>query len=145
MAAPYNDLENKLEAALKAQAETVSLVNRGQAAVHAGVEGDEVVLPRIVVEALAGPEAVLDTGVFEMTCRVRVYSSARDTLATHRSRLAYVRDAFMQDDLDALLSAAGTDFTCLNIQEREMLETEKVDEHWVGGLQFVAVCCGSDV
>jgi hypothetical protein len=145
MAAPYNDLDGKFEEAMKLQAETVSLVNRGNALVRTGAGADDLALPRIVVESTQGEEIVVDTGNFEMTGRVMVYSDARAGLDAHRDRLAYVRDAFMQDDLPDLLSALVSDFHCLGVHERQFLETERAEDHLVGGFQFKAVCCASDL
>lgn len=147
MAAPYNDLASKLEAAMKAQAETVSLANRGQAPVHTAVAADTLALPRIICRAEQGAEALLDSGNFEMEAAVDIYSDARGdgSLTAHRSRVAYVFDAFMQDTLADILTAALADFTCIGVFGREMGLTEKEDDHWVTPFRFRAVCCGSDL
>lgn len=132
---------------MKTRAETVTAANRGSASVHTGAAADSIALPRIVVEAESGPEAVQDTGIFDMEASVAVYSGANETdaLTTHRSRSAYVVDAFMQDNLADLLTADLADFHCLGIKNRAMPQTEREDDHWITRLRFTAVCCGSDL
>lgn len=132
---------------MKARAETVSAANRGNANVHAGLDDDALALPWIVVEAQEGPETVQETGIFDMDAIVEVYSSANGTDAqtNHRSRVAYVMDAFMQDDLHTLLTDHLADFTCFGIKNRSTPRTEREDDHWITRLAFTAVCCGSDV
>lgn len=150
MAAPYCDLQAKTEAALKAVAETVSLANRGQAAVHTGLGTDQLALPYVVCSAQPAEEFPAFSGNYNMECEVVVFSAAdpkgtATTLAAHRSRTAYVLDVFHSGTLASDLSAAVTDFTCFGVVERGLLGEEHEERHFTTGMRLRLYCAPSDL
>jgi hypothetical protein len=152
MAAPYNDLLSKLEAALKSLVDALALTGtRGSTAnvavgVLTGLDDDAVSLPKIVCHAEDTTEEVVrHTGNFRVRCHLHIYShSADETLAVHRNRVARVIDAIHMDNIAAQLSAAVADFYVF-------------DAHFMGpsadpegnafhtDLEFTVVCCASDL
>jgi len=153
MAAPFNDLESKLEAAMLALVNTLTLtVGADEEALtkNTGLDDDAFGVPNVICYAEVGSEYVKDSGNFVCQCRVTVTSHPSDTtLANHRARVATVRDAFMDDGLAATLSANGTDFHCLTIERRSGMRHEIAsrDDGKVmkSTMEFEAVCCGSDI
>ena len=140
----YHDLANKLEAAAKQylEAET-TLTQRGQAAVHAGVDSDDLALPRVVVEAQDGDEFPLDSGNYTLGLSVSVMSSADGTapLDDHRARSANVFDAFANGTLAVDLTANGTDFHAFGVHSRRYGRTERDDRHWTSQFSCEVYCC----
>lgn len=152
MAAPFNDLLSKVEAAYKSVIDALALTGkRGSedgvaVTVLTGLDDETAELPKVICAAQDTAEEVhYNTGILRLTVQIHVIShSADESLAIHRARLAAVADAVMTDDRAAVLSAAVDDFHCYDV-------------HWLGlsadpdGNSFhtiaelSAVCCGADV
>lgn len=155
MAAPYNDLESKLEAAMKAVFEAAAVVapsdNEEGLIIATGLSFDDIGVPNVVFSCESvGEEAVKGTGIFYCRGSVSVASHAKDaTLAGHRDRVAKARDIFLDSAIAATLSAALSDFHCYDVRKHEMRrdieQREKVGAVVRNTLSFEAVCCGSDI
>lgn len=152
MAAPYNDLLSKLEAALASVITPLALTGtRGSTAgiavaVLTGLDDDTATLPRVVCLAKdSTEEAVRDSGIFKVACSVHVFTHSSDeTLAVHRERVASVGDAIMTDDRAAVLSAAVDDFHCYDLQMGGV-SAEPDENCFHTAFDFTAVCMASDV
>ena len=151
MAAPYNDILSKLEAALASVVSALALTGTLGAdsvsvSVVTGLLDSTTTLPRVVCSAKDSTEEVVrDSGLFKVSCSVHIYTHTGDeTLAVHRERVATVSDALMTDDRAAVLSAAVDDFHCYDLQ---MLGTSaEPDENCLHtAIEFVAVCQCADV
>jgi len=141
---PDSDLTSKAEAALKSVADGLSLTN---VTVNTGQDDDTVGLPNVILTVeQSGEEVPLHTGNFVLTARITVNSdSAADTaLATHRTRVATVHDAFMSDTIGASLSAAVTGFYAYEPWARRTgkITKEKALCDWLE-LDFLA--CAADL
>lgn len=143
MGAPYNDLFSKLEAAMKSVVDALGLDG---VTVNTGMDDDELTVPYVVCNAdSAGEEVVKDTGLMEVSARVIVASEAdAHDMTTHRSRVATVFDAFMDDAIAATLSSAVADFHCMDINIAGMDSDAEGRKHR-NILMIDAVCCGSDL
>lgn len=151
MAAPYNDLLGKLEAALAAVVSALTLNGtRGtetvSVAVRTGMDDDSASLPRITCHAIeSGEEAVKDSGNDRVRALVHVHSHSGDeTLAIHRERVATVLDAIRMDDIAAQLSSAVSDFYCFDVQFVGP-QHDVADNTFHTALEFSVVCCPSDL
>lgn len=147
MAAPYSDLQSKTEAALKAEVEQVSLSNRGNATVHLGLNcHEELGNPRIECHAEQGEEDPPESGNYWMDCTIAVFSSATESLDTHRTRCKYVFDQFAKDwaTVTVALTANVTDFTAQALKERQMSPQRKEDRTVITELRFRLLCCPQD-
>lgn len=148
MAAPYLDLEFKLEAALASVIESnVSLANRGNAPVVTGFYAGELTLPVVVVSV---PEGVGSDRVFaNCACKavIEVHTSADDSgaLAAHRSRTAYVRDYIADDGLGAALSAAATDFHVIGIETGIRIRSRVEGRTFVSDIEITIYCAAIDL
>jgi hypothetical protein len=149
MAAPFHSLQQKLEEALKSVADAVPIVDRGQAQVFAGVNNDDLPLPRIVVMAEQAEEFPVFSGNHNCQCSVMVLSTAdpkTDTVVlAHRQRTAFVFDAFFSGTLAVDLSSAVSDFTCLGVYGHQVSTPQTDDRHWTATLQFTAYVAPSDL
>lgn len=139
-------LSQKTEGAMKAQAETVSLANRGNAAVYPGLDGVELPANRIEVSAKQGREDESGTGNYWMECEVRVYSlsTTAGSEAAHDAKSENVVAVFNIDSLEEELSALVSGFCCMGILDREIIEREKQDRSFMSGYRFRALCAPSD-
>ena len=148
MAAPYNDILSKLEAAMKTVLDALALTGtRGTdtaavVSILTGLDDDAALLPRVTVHAIeTQSEEVRDSGIFNVKVQVHIHShSADETLATHRTRVATVIDAIMQTDRADVLSAAVTDFHCYDLQDLGP-GAEPTGRAFHTIREFNAVCC----
>jgi hypothetical protein len=151
MAAPYNDLLSKLEAALASLVSALSLTGtRGTESVsltvNTGLDDDAAALPRATCHADdTTEEAVQDTGNFRIRAFVHVHTHSGDeSLAVHRTRVATIQDAIMQDDIAAQLSAAVADFYCFEARFVGP-QADPDGDAFHTALELSVVCCASDL
>lgn len=151
MAAPYNDILSKLEAALASVVSALTLSGtRGtetvSVAVRTGLDDDAAVLPRVTCQAEESSEEVVkDTGNDRVRCMVHVHTHSGDeSLATHRERVATVCDALRMDDIAAQLSASVADFYCFDVQFIGP-QHDPAGNTFHTALEFSAVCCPCDL
>ncbi len=152
MAAPYFDLNSKLEAALASVISALALTGtRGTetgvaVAVLTGLDDDTATLPRVVcVAGDTTEEVVRDSGLYRVTCAVHVFShSADESLAVHRARVAAVGDALLTDDRADVVSAAVADFHCYELKS-EGQSQDKDEQCFHTTFELTAVCQPSDV
>ncbi|MBT7910664.1 MAG: hypothetical protein HN607_09035 [Verrucomicrobia bacterium] len=74
---------------------------------------------------------------------VAIYTQAEtNTLATHRARVAEVRDVFMSDCIVASITDDSTEtLTCLAVQNYSF--AQRVDDgYFIGEISFDAICYG---
>lgn len=140
-----SDLTSKAEAALMSVTTGLSL--GATIDVRTGMDDDVLEKGANVVHSVedTGEEVPMDTGNFICVGRVTVNSNANDyTLAQHRTRVATVFDAFMDDALAATLSAAVTGFYCLAIYGRQKGKIVK-EQAFCDWLELRFLACPSDL
>lgn len=158
MSAPWNDLESKVEAAMLAVVNGLTLSGDSdeEALVkNTGLDDEAFGVPNVICSCPSvEDETVRGTGIFRARAAVTVTSNFNDaTLTTHRARVATVRDAFMQTDIAATLSAALADFHCYEarvLAMRSSVGFRDQGETNFGAvtknvLELEMVCCGSDI
>ena len=111
MAAPYSDTASKLEAAMKAVVDALTLLDSADAAVpcFTSLDDDANQTPCVTGRADGSGEEIFHTGNDKFTLSIKVWSRVGgdkgETLAQPRARVAKVFDAFKGDDLAATLTA----------------------------------------
>lgn len=141
----YNDLQSKIEAAVKSLVDALALSG---VTVTTGADDDAIALPivRCVCDELSEATGLPRVGLFSGTVRVAVKSNAHDTtLAAHRARVAAVFDAISIDTLAADLSSAVADFTCIFAGAQFQGMSIADAESWENTIGFDGVFCASDV
>lgn len=152
MAAPYNDLLSKLEAAEKTIIDALALTGtRGSTAdvaltVNTGLDDDEQLAPRAICQAEdTTEEAVRDSGIFRIKSRIRIYSHSSDeSLAVHRARVGAIADAFQNDTIAQTLSDAIEDFHVYEVQFMG-LSADPEGNSLHTDIEMIVVCCASDL
>lgn len=144
----YNDVDGKLEAALENLVTTQKAVtgsNIASVAVHTGLSATDVDEDLIVCFAESARETFTATGTWTVSCSVLVYTSAdTNSLATHRARVAEVRDVFMNDCNDETINSDTTEELTI-IAFQGFAFSQRVEErHFVGDISFDVVCYGSE-
>ena len=134
----YSDLRNKVESAVSAL--VAAAVG---ATVYTASSAEELVLPRVVVEANDFTEANAETGNYYANVSVAVASSADDsTLAEHDALVAAAFDVVLTDTLPASLSAVA------GLHVHGIVSTEikaaREDRHWVDTVTVRLMCCADD-
>lgn len=114
-------LKAKLEQALAVVAATAS----SPPAIYYGADLDEQVRPCIVCEAQMGREEPSGLGNYWMSFRVTVKSNADQQAAEnpvndHDTRVSNLLAAMNRDDLEALLTAAVSDFSVMLVRGRQL-------------------------
>lgn len=138
----YNDITCKVEAALKSVVDSVGLSG---VTVNTGVEEEALALPYVICAADGAQEEILGTGIFRCTGRVTVASSADDSdLATHRSNVSSVFDAFLDSAIATTLSAAVDDFYVYSVMPGGMPSATE-NRQLRNSLEMEIVCCASDI
>ena len=139
MSAPYNDLQSKLEAAVKG---VIDAANLGTT-VHTGIDDTNIALPAVIVMSESGEEQPLHTGNYLMPVTVRCRSNADDTtLAAHRAFAASVFDAIKTDTFATDLNALGLDFTAMGINQARVKQTRQ-DRSWLSEMEINVYCAPS--
>jgi 3-phosphoglycerate kinase len=134
---PDNDLTSKAEAARQSVVDALALTG---VTVNTGQDDDTLALPNVICSVEQGNEEVIGLGNFRLVARVTVNSSSDDnTLAEHRTRVATVFDAFINDAIHTTLSAAVSGFYAYEIWERRQgkLVKEKTLCDWLE-MEFLA-------
>ena len=87
------------------------------------------------------------TGNFMVPVGIELHTEAGDdgngntTLSIHQTVAAFLEAALFDSDLPALLTAAGTDFTCIGFTDRKLVSGQ-VDGTYVSGVSFNLYCNG---
>lgn len=110
MAAPYNNIDTKIEAALSeviSDAITAGTVLPGYGALRTGIDDEAREENCIVCQVDSAAEQVARSGVWNVSCIVSVYTNMDHGLGFtyHKSNVAKVRDLFMDDALHTTLTA----------------------------------------
>ncbi len=140
-----SDLTSKAEEALMSV--TTALALGSTIDVRTGMDDDTLENGANVIHSVedTGEEEVLGLGYFICVGRVTVNSNSDDyTLAEHRARVATVFDAFMDDALEATLSAAVANFYVLAIRSRQKGKIQKDKAH-CDFLEIRFLACASDL
>lgn len=151
MAAPYNDLLSKLEAAEKSVIDALALTGTraGDAVdltVNTGLDDSDLLRPCAICQAEdTTEEAVRDSGNFRVKTRIRIQSHSTDEdLAIHRARVGAIADAFHRDDIAATLTAALADFHVFDV-EFLGLTADPEGDSFQTDIELTVVCCGMDL
>jgi len=103
----YNSLEEKLETRAKAVLDADATFAGYSIVVSKGEDDDELALPRCLVICNSGEESIPGLGNYKCELTVRLVESVDDTpIATHQTRVAVMRDLFMDDGIASTLSDA---------------------------------------
>ena len=117
----YNDVDGKVEAVLEnlltTQAATTGS-NIASVAIHTGLSTDDVTEDLIFGLVESAEESPSGTGNWICSTTVAVYTQAEtNTLATHRARIAEVRDVMMNDGIKTDINSDSTEtLTCIAVQ-----------------------------
>lgn len=150
MSSPYSNIETKCELAVKSHILGISNRMSG-VSIYAGVdsqasERSTLIFPAVIAHAEGAEEYPLLSGQYIVDLVVEVLSSAEDTTAaTHRERVAYVRDEFANDWVHNSLSGYLSDFTVVNrgvILQPSSKETQ--DRNWQTNIPMKIYCRPSD-
>ena len=115
MSAPYNNIDTKVEAALKevitdaVTAGTLSLTDAGD--VRTGIDVNLSEENNIICYVDAAEELFPRSGVWSVNCIVTVNTNfdGNNALTNHKSNVAKIRDLFMDSALDVTLNATDED------------------------------------
>lgn len=140
---PNNDVESKNEAAGKSVVDGLSLTGVTS---NTGQDDDMLALPNVICGCDQGDEEPLGTGIFRTVLRVTVNSpnNVDDALATHRTRVQTVRDAFMSDAIETTLTTAVSDFHAYIPYARRSGKLAK-EEAFCDWLELEYLSCASDL
>ena len=143
MAAPYNDLLSKAEAACKSVIDGLGLSG---VTVNTGIDDDTLELPYVVCYASGSTEVVVDTGLDRVRMQIILCSDAEATtgLATHRTRVATVTDLFRDEDIIASLTAAEEDFGVIHVHFDNQ-SSDMMDHKLKHTVELDIICCGMDI
>ena len=141
----FNSLEEKIETRAKAVLDDDSTFSGYSITVSKGEDDDELALPRCLVICEGGEESVPGLGNFNVELTVRLVESMDDTaLATHQTRVAVMRDLFMDDGIAATLSDETEDVTVFGVRSfRTSKMTE--DRNWVAEVSLELLAAGSNM
>lgn len=141
----YNSLEEKLETRAKAVLDDDSTFSGYSITVSKGEDDDELGLPRCLVICEGGEESVPGLGNFNVELTVRLVESMDDTtLATHQTRVAVMRDLFMDDGIAATLSDATEDVTVFGVRSFRVAKAVE-DRNWVAEVSLELLAAGSNI
>ncbi len=142
MPAPYSNLETKLEAAAKLVLTNATLGYQARA----GLDSAEKVLPAALLHGEKGAEAPLNSGNYRCKLTITVMDNA-DTVSldNHREGAGRIFDTFLDDGIAATLSAAVSDFTCLQVFGRDGAPTRVEDRQYTSEISLDLYCCATDI
>lgn len=154
MAAPFNDIESKLEEAFKAYLDAAAL----SASVTSGLSVEPKESPNVTVYCESANERLKDTGNYECEIAVDIFSPTnRETsddesapnpcLTRHRALVATVRDLIMTVGMEETISALVSDFA-IQPKSRGLLRSDNsIDpelREFVTSSRFTLICGASD-
>ena len=148
MSAPYHDLENKVEAALKTYliANVTPAQLNGATVQTATTEVDFGTGTYVICTCKRAQGRKGLAGNALVTASVIVRSMGNPVpsriLADHRARAAYVRDALLDDALINTLDSADS-LTVQGISDEWLFETRLDEDHWESELTLEMLCCPS--
>lgn len=154
MAAPFNDLQSKGEAALKALLQTALTAAGDSTEIVTGLGmDDDLPLPVVVAEVQQGDEDIEGTGNFWLLYAATVTTQADPDdgqstsalLLAHRARVAYIVDAVLQTSLATDLSSQVSDFTVQGVRSFRCSEQRFEARHVSTQIDFEGLTCGSDL
>ena len=142
----YNDVDGKLEAVLEnlltTQAATTGS-NIANVPLHTGLSTADVTEDLIFALVESAEESPSGTGNWLCSTTVAIYSQAEtNTLATHRGRVAEVRDLFMNTNLVTNINADSTEtVTAISVQNFAFPQRVE-DGYLIGEITFDVYCYG---
>jgi len=148
MSAPYSNIETKCELAVKAHIERITTRIPG-VNVYAGIESlnldsNTVRVPCVVAFSEGCEEYPPISGQYTVDMKVEVMSNANDsTAATHRERVAWIRDEFANTWISISLSQSISDFTAAGVVLQPSTQ-EFQDTNWVTNIPMKIYCRPSD-
>ena len=143
MAAPFSDIETKAELAMVRHLNSIGSSLAG-VTIHAGVDPANLPLPAIVCNVASADEQIKFTGQYAVEVSIMVLDNADDTsAATHRERIARVRDELSNDWIGASLSGHVADFSAVGVVLQESSQAIE-DRHWIATIPVLVHCRPSD-
>ena len=112
---------------------------------HTGLSTADVTEDLIFALVESAEESPSGTGNWLCSATVAIYSQAEtNTLATHRGRVAEVRDLFMNTNLVTNINADSTE-TVTAIAAQNFAFAQRVeDSYFIGEITFDVYCYGSE-
>ena len=144
----YNDVDGKLEAVLKnlltTQAATTGSYIK-TVDIHTGLSKEDVTEDLIFGMVESAEESPAGTGNWMCSTTVAIYTQAEtNTLATHRGRVAEVRDVIMNTGIKDDINADSTEtLTCVAVQNFSFAQRVE-DGYFIGEISFDVYCYGSE-
>lgn len=140
MGAPYNNIDIKVEAALKeviteAIAAGTTLTDYG--VIRTGIDGLDKEENCIVCYIDSADEQIGRSGVWSISCMVTVYTNmdGGSALANHKANVATIRDLFMDDAIHVTITATDENLLVSGVVSYSI--TNDVEERFaVGSLRF---------
>ena len=144
----YNDVDGKLEAVIENLLTTQPATtgsNIASTTIHTGLSTADVTEDLIFALVESASETPSGTGNWLCSTTVAIYTQAEtNTLATHRARVAEVRDVFMSDCIVASITDDSTEtLTCLAVQNFAFAQRVE-DGYFIGEISFDVYCYGSE-
>lgn len=141
----YNDLNSKLEEAMKLVVDDLALSG---VTVNAGATAEDLDAPYVVCAVPGGgdeAENLKGTGIYVHNATVTVASSLDDdSIATHRSRVSSVFDSFRDDAIATTLSGKVEDFHVYDVDFTSSNQ-EEAERKVMTTLEMDITCCASDI
>lgn len=142
MAAPYSNLETKVEVAGKAVYDNNSTGYNA----FTGLDSATKTASGIMFHGEKGSENPLNSGNYDLKLTITIMdASDRVTLADHRTGAAGVEDIFLDDDIAATLSGAVEDFTVLMVKGRNGTSTRTEDRQFISEISLDLYACAKDI
>jgi hypothetical protein len=146
MAAPFLDTNSKIEEAIKAVVDDLALSN---ITVNTSIDDDELAIPYIICSvSTSGEEETIGSGYFRFNAEIKIATSSDDSdLATHRTRVATVRDEFFDSDIAATLTGKVSDLFIPfgGVLKMGMGPEEVINKKLISTLMLDIIACGATV
>ena len=140
MGAPYNNIDIKVEAALKeviTEAITAGTTLTDYGVIRTGIDSLDKEENCIVCYVDSAAELVGRRGVWNVSCMVTVYTNMDGTggLANHKANVATIRDLFMDDALHTTITATDENLLASGVVSYS-ITNDVEDRCAAGGLRF---------
>jgi len=138
MAAPYNNIDLRLEAACKEL--LTESGNFSAITIATGLNDNVREEDCVIATCESASERIFDTGLWEADCSVNLFTNAdaSGALATHKTRTANMRDLFMDSTIETSLN--GTDEAILVSSVHGYATTQSVEERFfVSTVNFTVI------
>lgn len=135
------ELENYLAKAVEAEIDDIGLSGLNTYRVS---ESDDMDYPAVIIAASGGSEVVPHSTVYQMSVVVTIYSLADlETDDEHHSRVASIRNALLDTDIEASLKAHQTGLEVYSVSVGQFSHGVGENRSRESGLTLEVVCSAS--